>query len=253
MTRPVTATDSAATSPERQAKYLLALGRVGVSLEEQFKWLQEFVSRDLSGRRNADAARWEVLAFAERGWGHPAAPPRPDALRRLARSVTLGNVAWADRTPSLLGEDASREVRWVQNKVRHALRRLADDRRWELPLPDHVYVLSEKGQFVPVPRVDGTKPSDLRSWFYGAVLGLLTALGPRLRVCANDACQKLFLQHRRQAYCGRICSGRVRQRRQYQRHRDRLRDRKHETYAQKQKDRLGRNVKVRRQQRRPRG
>src|SRR5262249_8618205 len=149
----LTATDSAATSHERQAKLLIALGRVGLSLEERFKWLQGFVLRDLSDPSGAEAARWEVLAFAETGWGQPPAPPRPAALSRMARAVGVGNVAWADRAPSLLDEDASGEVRWVQHKVHQALQRIADDRRWELPLPDHVHMLNEKGQFIPVPRV----------------------------------------------------------------------------------------------------
>jgi hypothetical protein len=247
MGRPVTATDSAATSHDRQARFLIALGRVGSTPEERFKWLQDFVSRNLSGSSSADAARWEVLAFAETGWGHQPAPPRPDALRRLARAVSVGNVAWADPE-----EDVSREVRWVQHKVHQALRRLADDRRWALPLPDHEYILSEKGEFVPVPRVDPEKAADVRNWFFGAVLRLLAALGSRLRVCANDACRTLFPGQPGQAYCSTICSGRVRQKRFRERHPDKMRDSRHEVYAQKQKDRLGPNVKVRRQQRRSR-
>jgi hypothetical protein len=244
----VPTTDSAGTSYERQAQFLMARGRVGSTLEEWFKWLQDFVSRDLSSPSSADAARWEVLAFAETGWGHQPTPPRPDALRRLARTVTGGNVPWTDPE-----EDVSREVRWLQHKLRQALRRLADDRRWELPLPDHEHMWSEEGQFVPVPRVDRMKPADVRNWFYGAVLRLLAAFGQRLRVCANNDCRKLFLGQPGQAYCRTICSGRVRQKRFRERHRDELRDSRHKVYAQKQRDRLGRNVKVRRQQRRPRG
>jgi hypothetical protein len=236
----------------RRVKMLVAMGRIGSTPQMRLQWLYDFVTRGLSDSVGADAARWEVLAFAATGWCQPLEEARPNDLVQLARARRGCDASRVRTGPSLLDTDPALELALIQRKVRAALRRFAVDRRWELPLPGHVFQWSDEGAIVPVPQLDATKQAqDIRSWFYGAVLGLVATLGPRLRVCANDTCRRLFLPEGRQVYCSGLCSGRTRQKRHRERHGEELSETKHRVYTHKRRLEFGPKVRVRRQRRRP--
>lgn len=80
-----------------------------------------------------------------------------------------------------------------------------------------------------------------------SIMGLLDRFGREVRRCPVCAERRLFLKHRRQAYCSRACSQRARAARWYATHRDVALERRHEAYVRKVlKGRKGRVVRRRR-------
>src|SRR5262249_37435933 len=245
MTRSTSQTPSLGIGPAWKEKFLRACRRVGATRKARLRWLVDFAKEEPCQASRADAARRELLAFAALE-GLPE-PIRPNALVRLARTVVAGDTAAAQPPPSLLDEEPSFAVGDLRRRIRKALRQLADRRRWTLPGTDPVYVWNDKGTFVAVPRVDITQPYDLSRWVYGAVRSLLMELSPRIGVCADDACRRLFVPGRRQAYWGKTSTKRVRRARYWERPRERLLDAQRTAYAQKRTTKLGPKVRVRRQ------
>jgi hypothetical protein len=227
----------------RPAKLLEAIGRVGRSPEPRFRWLRDFVGRNLSAA-DLEAARWEIIAFAATGWDEP--PAEPSDLAKLARRAVGGS---RTQGPSLGDPDPSSAVGWAQHRAKRALVELCTHRRCRLPFIVAEGVWDSSGVLSPVPRADLTEDRpDLTGWFFGALFRLLAQLAPRLRICANAACHdRLFLPTtRRQRYCTSLCSNRVRAARYRENNPERVSEMKHRAYAHQQQRRLGKKVKVRR-------
>ena len=89
-----------------------------------------------------------------------------------------------------------------------------------------------------------------RSAFMIRVLAVLQAIGPRLRRCADARCQRFFISNRRQVYCTRTCSDRVRLakwRRDHAKDEQRkakVRKQQRAAYARRMRRKLGARVKV---------
>lgn len=104
------------------------------------------------------------------------------------------------------------------------------------------------GLLLPIPSSHGfvlhVRPlvSDWTSSFWLTVVYLLEAYGTLLRKC--EECSRIFLKTRRQEYCSKQCSQRVRARRWYEAHREKAKEKRRQTYEDEVKRIAGKNVKV---------
>jgi hypothetical protein len=88
---------------------------------------------------------------------------------------------------------------------------------------------------------------DVSEWpdtFWLSVRSLLARFGERLTRCEDPQCGRLFLRTRRQSYCSRACSQRVRQHAWYQRRRKEVLARRKVAYEARVKAQLWPNVLV---------
>jgi len=110
--------------------------------------------------------------------------------------------------------------------------------------------LTRKADGTPILTV-GMLASSLALFTWHAIHAIAT-VGKRLRRCANRTCRKPFVARRRQSYCTRECSDRVRLARFRARHaedpawREKVRSRRRLAYGREIQAKLGPNVKVRR-------
>jgi hypothetical protein len=251
-----------------------AIGTVGRTPEKQFRWLREFVARDVGSYEDGlpddlphevlakasgeggsppdpgvdlEATRWELIAFAQTGWkSHPSRPKMGIDPAILATGPPSSH-------PTLFESDPSPAVQMIHGEIASALRTLVRDRFLPLRVAsDGAEWDREKGLLIPFARIDEAEPTRALSWVNGAVVALLAELAPRLRVCRNPTCAlPLFLPEvGQQRFCTKRCSGRLRQAGHRRRHPGKISDQRHSRYAKKKRTELGPRVKVDRRPRR---
>src|SRR5439155_7185371 len=117
---------------------------------------------------------------------------------------------------------------------------LARGRYWNMPSRISLVLWNDDGTI----SLAGGGNDDER--FSAAVVSLLQVLGPRLRVCANPGCRKLFVGVRRQAYCRPGCSLTLRVAKYRERHPEKVRTWKRAAYQERQRQKSGeRQVRLR--------
>ena len=104
------------------------------------------------------------------------------------------------------------------------------------PVTHIVWQEDGKVRFVP--------GGDVESCFRAAIVQTLAEVGPLLRVCANERCERFFVRQGRQTYCKPACSQRVRTELHRKRHAATASAKRRGRYAAKQRRRLGQKVKV---------
>ncbi len=85
--------------------------------------------------------------------------------------------------------------------------------------------------------------ADWPALLWNALCDLIEECGPRLRRCPQ--CKKLFLRTKRQAYCSKPCSQRVRSEKFYFAHREDIKEKRRRAYASKVEARSGGKVRRR--------
>lgn len=212
------------------------LGRVGTSLGERMRWIQDFAVRSLRRDRveDVEAARWEVLSFLF--VPHSGLQPAPvqDVPKDLFWFVGEAH----GRHPLLVEREALPALNGMQQ---HAKKVIED--------------LRTKGCCNPGVRVDwlGWDRGRLmiesrtghRARFRHAVMSTLLLAGDRLCVCRNERCRRLFVKTGRRTFCTLKCGNRARARRFARKNPERVSALKHESYAKRVRARAGRQkVKV---------
>lgn len=235
---------------EFRSRFFEAVGRVGRLPEERFNWLANFARQEIPAVHAGEegdgldwsAKRFEIVAFAATGWLQ--APAEPTPIGRLAKRRR------GERGLSLLGGQPQVAVDSFHYRLVKALRSLGANRRCSLPFTVAEAVWTDDGIMLPVPAADlDIATEDLWSWFAGAVFNLLAQLAKRLKVCKNSSCSWLFLPSRRQEYCSRQCSQRVRTDRFRERHPEQVSEIQRRAYRRK---RQGKRPGQLRSSRRPR-
>jgi hypothetical protein len=219
----------------------LGLERVGSSLGDRLRWLQEFAARPLGRAHDEDVenARWEVLAFS-------VVPP--SGLKGSSMPDGLENFTW------FLGEPSGRQPLLDDRRVLSTLRRMQEDTRRMMA------DLRERGYCDPNVTIDwlgwdrGRLTIESRTGhaesYQCAVMATLLQPGDRLKTCANARCGRFFVKIDRRSFCTPACENRARARRYARNNPKRVADMKHESYVKKVRAQPGRgSVKV---DRRPR-
>lgn len=200
---------------------------------EAARWLVEFATRD--------------PAPLERYRHHP---DWPGIRARITAFILNDHAAWRDqrqpeRARLLLPEDVLTVKEIVQEGLKTLFSRGGAWALWSVRVEGQSGVLrSPSGAIFPAT----TEVS--RSGFLLSVLAVLQAVGPRLRRCADTRCQRFFISNRRQKYCTRACSGRVRLARFRAQHADdkhqraKVKAQRRAAYERKVRSRLGAKVKV---------
>ncbi len=151
-----------------------------------------------------------------------------------------------------------RQLHNIHGKIRGCLSMLLpinyeqrfDDDMWTLPVTyKHIFLVRTNVCDGKLPHIISRRYS--AGWpdgFYQAVACLLEKYGSYLRRC--EECTRIFLKSKRQVYCSKACSQRVRTRRWYAKNRDKVIEKRHQAYVLEVKRKIGPNVRVDR--RRPR-
>jgi hypothetical protein len=220
-------------------------------------WRQQLRQDDADQRRRLMRA---LLAFALDDLPHFT---RSDWRRREQLIEQLHTRAWLD--PTLGVQPPSDRIdRWptvtrarvqaVQTELRQALDQLFPTppparsavRRWFAPIPPQRVGLVGRGN-----RVWPVRVARWPATIWVTVVGLLTLFGPAIRRCPVCAAHRWFVREKRQTYCSRACSQRVRSARWYRHHRALALERRHAAYRRATlQDRPGK-VKIARRRRRP--
>ena len=199
------------------AAIVAAFMRVGMQLEQRFRWLLDFAERDLRDDGKLNDTWAEVVTFFVTAAGQ-CTPQTAGEWERY----------WEEVDASLFVQHRP-FLRLAQAQVKDALAILARERR--LPLEFKVSEMRWLPDGTMVPLAGGGP--EYR--FYAAIGALLTVLGSRLAVCQNPQCQRLFIKTGKQAYCGSRCSQQVRTTHYRQTHPDRAREWQRAAYVRRQK------------------
>lgn len=168
-----------------------------------------------------------LLDFTQdRGWTNASTVRALDRqLIAAASSGMLGTVS--DLAPS--------ERATLADQVRVGLEAFTTTGHWSPPINSKLVVndivvwnpAAQGFNAAPGLRLDISGPWPTTFWI--TVGQLIAAAGSRLRRCPQ--CARVFVRAGRGEYCSTACAGRYRAAQHYQRHRDRILDRRHERYA----------------------
>lgn len=200
---------------------------------EAARWLVEFATRDVRP--------------LEMNWHHPEWP----AIRaRLTAFILNDYASWKEqRQPGparlLPLQDILSMKRDVENGINQLFRREGGWTHWPVEVRSQSGVLrSPGGEIFPA------RSEISHSGFMLRVLAVLQAIGPRLRRCEDSTCRHFFVSNRRQVYCTRTCSDRVRSakwRKEHandERRKEKVKAQRHAAYVRRVQRRLGDKVKV---------
>ena len=233
---------------------------------ELVRWLLDFLRRDLGTLPAADWARLQRtldhLAFTLAGGGKVFPVTWLQQLeskgRGKQRSVTRGTWLHVSRGAHLTYQDERRNeskfrarlptqthhhMRQVQARLRHVLAVLRPSdppfepsrvRIMYSSIPGAItglYLMNDvSNEGLGIQRVYG---ADWRHVRWLAIASLLEEFGARIVRCKAPECTQLFLRNRRQEYCSKKCSQKVRSLKWYTAHRDTARARRRQAYRDK--------------------
>lgn len=202
------------------------------SLEAQLAWLGDFATRDLSQAPEVERSKWEIEALC-------AATGRPGMLI-LDEKAAISSGSFA---PQL----SRQQVGTFQAELGKCLAALAKHgARYEFPVPLYNGLQRTPGRGRAALFHSG---NDRLGNFVGAFVAVLTGAGDSLAFCEH--CGNPFSRSRAwMRFCDRQCQNFVAVKRHREKDPVAAADRRHESYAKKQRRRIGPNVRVAR--RRPR-
>ena len=198
-----------------------------------------------------EAARW-LVEFAMSDPGslernpHHSDWPR---IRARVKAFVLNDYAlWQDQTHATKHKPLSKlDILKVKERVYGGLKKLFS-REGEWTLWQEQIDEGQSGILrSPSGAIRAFTREVSRSAFILRALTVLQAAGNRLRKCADTRCQRLFIAIRRQEYCTRACSDRVRLakfRARHADHRARAKIQRRAAYERNIRRRLGTKVKV---------
>ena len=227
----------------RSREFALARKRVGEGPEEAAHWLLEFAAKDISASGGGQLIDmwWEVYAFGIiEGY-----LPTEESSNFLKIIPTAG-------VPEKYEEEMRRQemLGVVHGILSNFLQHLFDSSEGISSFPKvnaHLISVrdSESGRIRKF--IDAT----VEERFFVRAHDLVTEMGERIRQCENTTCERVFFAIKRQSYCGPRCSQQVRTARfrSKENPKEAIQKRR-ELYEHKQKEKVYRNVKVGRNQKR---
>ena len=233
---------------------------------ELMRWLLDFLRRDLGTLPAADWARLQrtldhlafTLAGSDKVFPITWLQQHESKGRGKQRSVTRGTWLHVSRGEHLTYQDERRNeskfrarlptqthhhMRQVQARLRHVLEVLRPSdppfepsrvRIMYASIPGAItglYLMNDvSNEGLGIQRVYG---ADWRHVRWLAIASLLEEFGARIVRCKAPECTQLFLRTRRQEYCSKKCSQKVRSLKWYTAHRDTAQARRRQAYRDK--------------------
>lgn len=200
----------------KEARYAAARRRVGFSAVSQSKWLLRFPERSVASLADAEAVRWETIAFVSTGAGPTPTPPLG------AQIAMLG-----PRRPMLTDRDPRRALKSYQRRACEFLKALRQSGCASVVMQIEQVVWNADG------RAEMRAGGGELNRFDAAMALTIVAAGTRLRRCPGPECEQAFVKEGKQAYCSPKCSQRTRTARFEATHRPERREAAHARYEQK--------------------
>jgi hypothetical protein len=188
-----------------------------------------FAEADLEGASPAAVHAYGRVLFEFVAWQYAFRPSRPasfqisDAPREMfGWGDVLRTAKTAERRRALVQRLSAlqQQLRALITPTGTNIWRAEDDYPCTvLPIRTEAVVFVNTRGLTPSGLAAVLLASDFESAFFLAFARILHAHGDHLRRCAAAGCTRLFLRHRKQAFCSPRCSQRERSQRSYQKHR----------------------------------